>query len=129
MQTCSSHGNCFYVYLYSIYFYRVWNGVEIIIFIFKRPIRAEVVTYRLDVAVGSLYMQQLHGFDELRNDQVTIQNRSVKMDTAVISLYISASYFRFRLLPLAKIIERMENGKIVLFGRSDGGREHHLNPF
>jgi hypothetical protein len=50
-----------------------------IIFIFKRSICAEVVTYRLDVAFGSLHMQQLHGFDELRNDQGIIQNRSVKI--------------------------------------------------
>jgi hypothetical protein len=29
---------------------------------------------------GSLHAQQLHGFDELRNDQGIIQNRSVKLD-------------------------------------------------
>jgi hypothetical protein len=31
--------------------------------------RRYVVTYRLDVVFGSLHTQQLHGFDELRNDQ------------------------------------------------------------
>jgi hypothetical protein len=50
----------------------VWNEVEIIIFNFERHIRAEVVTYRLDVAFGSLHMKQLHDFDELRNDQEAI---------------------------------------------------------
>jgi hypothetical protein len=39
-----------------------------IIFTFKRSIRAEVVTYRLDATLGSLHMQQLHDFDKLRND-------------------------------------------------------------
>jgi hypothetical protein len=38
-------------------------------FTFERFIRAEVVTYRLDLVFGSLHAQQLHGFDELRNDQ------------------------------------------------------------
>jgi hypothetical protein len=60
--------------LYFISFFRIWNGVEIIIISFKWSVRAEVVTYRLDVVIGSLHTQQLHGFDELRNDQGIIQN-------------------------------------------------------
>jgi hypothetical protein len=57
-----------------------------IIFTFERSISAEVVTYRLDVAFGSLHMQQLHGIDELRNDHGVIQNRSVKIEKTVVSL-------------------------------------------
>jgi hypothetical protein len=62
----------------------------------ERYIRAEVVTYRLDVAVGSLHTQQLHGFDESRNDQVIIQNFSAKINTVAALLYLLASYFIFR---------------------------------
>jgi hypothetical protein len=51
-------------------------------------------------------MQQLHGFDELRNDQGIIRKRSAQIDTTGASLYLSASDFSFRLLPLAEIIER-----------------------
>jgi hypothetical protein len=39
-----------------------------IIFTFERSIRAEVVTYRLDVVFGFLHTQQLRGFGEVRND-------------------------------------------------------------
>jgi hypothetical protein len=53
-------------------------------------------------------MQQLHGFDELRNDQEIFRNRSAKIDTAPLSFKFSASYFDFRFLRLAKIVERME---------------------
>jgi hypothetical protein len=56
-------------------------------------------------------MQQLHGFDELLNDQGIIRNSSAKTDTTVVSLYLSATYFSFRNLPLAKIIERIGNGE------------------
>jgi hypothetical protein len=48
-----------------------------IIFTFERSIRAKVVTYRLNVVLGFLLAQQLRGFDESRNDQGIIQNRSV----------------------------------------------------
>jgi hypothetical protein len=44
-----------------------------IIVTFKRPIRMEVVTYGLDVALGSMHAQHRHGFDELRNDQGIIR--------------------------------------------------------
>jgi hypothetical protein len=44
----------------------------------KRYIRAEVVTYRLDVAFGFLHTQQLRGFDESRNDQGITQNCNAK---------------------------------------------------
>jgi purine-nucleoside phosphorylase len=40
-------------------------------------------------------MQQLHGFDELRNDQGIIQNRSAKIDTKVLSLHLYASSLVF----------------------------------
>jgi hypothetical protein len=53
----------------------------------ERSISVEVVTYRLDVALGSLHTQQLHGFDELRNDKGVIQNRSAKINTTVESLF------------------------------------------
>jgi hypothetical protein len=69
----------------------IGNGVEIIILTFERFIRAEVVTYRLDVAFGSLHTQQLDGFDESRNDQGNIQNYSAKISTIVASLYLPAS--------------------------------------
>jgi hypothetical protein len=46
-------------------FFKPRNGVEIIIFSFEPSIRAEVVTFRLDVAIGSLHTQQLHGFDSM----------------------------------------------------------------
>jgi hypothetical protein len=85
------------------------NGVEIIMYSFKRSIR--VVTYRLGAAFGSLHMQQLHGFDKLRNDQGIIRNRSAKIDTTVVSLYLPESNLFYLFFPLAKIIERMENGK------------------
>jgi hypothetical protein len=74
-----------------------------------------------DVALGSLHMQQLHGFDKLRDDQGVIRNRSAKIDTTAVSIHLSALSFSFRFLPLAKIIERMENGTI--FGRSDEGQD------
>jgi hypothetical protein len=64
------------------------NGVNIIILTFKRSIRAEVVTYHFDIAIESLHMQQLHGFDELHYDQGIIQNHSAKIDTtASVSVY------------------------------------------
>jgi hypothetical protein len=77
------------------------NGVEVIIFIFKRPIRAEVATYRKVVVLGSLHMQ--------RNDQGIIQNRSAKIYTTAVSLYLSASYFSFRFLRPAE--KNRANGK------------------
>jgi hypothetical protein len=71
-------------------------------FTFERSIRAEVVTYRLDVAFGFLHTQQLRGFDEPRNDQGIIQNRSVKINIITPSLHLPASYFSFRILRLAQ---------------------------
>jgi hypothetical protein len=53
-------------------------------------------------------VQQLRGFDILRNNQVIIRNRSAKVDITVVSFYLSASYFSFRFLPLAKIIKLVE---------------------
>jgi hypothetical protein len=88
--------------MYSISFFKTWNGVEIIIFPFERYIRAKVVTYRYDVAFGSLHTQQLHGFDEMRNDQGVIQNRSAKIDKTVASLYLPASSNIFQILRLAQ---------------------------
>jgi hypothetical protein len=35
--------------------------------------------------------QQLHGYDELRYNQAIIQKLSVKIDTEVVSLFVSAS--------------------------------------
>jgi hypothetical protein len=47
-------------------------------------------------------MQQLHGFDELRNDERII-HRSAKMNTTILSqCFSSASNFCFRFLRLAK---------------------------
>jgi hypothetical protein len=83
MQTYSFHENFFKIKLYSISFFKPCNGVEVIVLTFERYIRAEVVTYRLGVAFGSLHTQQLHGFDEFRNDQGNIQNCSDKINTAV----------------------------------------------
>jgi hypothetical protein len=77
--------------------------VEIIIFTFKRSIRGEIVTYRFDVVLESLHMQQLHGFDELRNDQAITRNRNATIGRTLLLLYLSAPYFSFRLYPLAKI--------------------------
>jgi hypothetical protein len=58
-----------------------------IIFTFERSIRAEVVTFRFDGAVGFLHTQQLLGFDESRDDQRFIQNRSAKINTTAVTLY------------------------------------------
>jgi hypothetical protein len=74
-------------------------------------------------------MQQLHGFDELRNDQGIIQNRRAKIDTTPMSLYLSASSLSFRLLWLANLIEWIEYGKNRVFGRSDGGEENDIKVF
>jgi hypothetical protein len=95
---------------------RVAKKCCIIIFIFKRYIRAEVVTYRLDVAFGSLHTQQLHGFDELRNDQGIIQNRSAKIDKMTASFYLPSSHSSFRLLRLTQK-NRVNNNRV--FCRSD----------
>jgi hypothetical protein len=72
-----------------------WLEVEFIIFTFKRPIRAEVVTYLLDLAFGSLHMQQIHGFDEFRNDQGIIRNCTAQINITTVPLYLSESYFSF----------------------------------
>jgi hypothetical protein len=61
--------------------------VEIIIFTSERSTSAAVATYRLNVAFGSLHMQQLHGFDELRNDQGIIRNRSEKKKSSRVTLF------------------------------------------
>jgi hypothetical protein len=92
----SSHGNRFYVKLYSIPFTeKVEWGRKFEFFTFERSIREGVVTFRLDVAFGSLHMQQLHGFDELRKDQGIIQNRSARIDKTSVLFYISAAYLFF----------------------------------
>jgi hypothetical protein len=82
--------------------FRTWNGVEIIIFTFEGSIRTEINTYRLDVIFGSLHTQQLHGFDELRNDQRVIQNRSLKTGQIVASVYLPSSYSSLRFLRLTQ---------------------------
>jgi hypothetical protein len=93
-----------------------------IVYIFERPIRAEVVTYCLDVAFGFLHTQQLRGFDELRNDQVFLI-RSAKISKIVASLYLPASYFSYRFLRLAQKNRANGNGKNDVFGRSDEGQD------
>jgi hypothetical protein len=62
-----------------------------------------VVIYRLNVAIGSLHTHQFQGFDGFRNDLRVIQNRSAKIN---YSLYLSASYFSFRIFRQDKKIER-----------------------
>jgi hypothetical protein len=62
------------------------NGVEIIKYIFKRSIRAEVVNYRLDVVFESLHMPQLNGFAELRNDQAVIRYCTASTKKTMASL-------------------------------------------
>jgi hypothetical protein len=79
------------------------------IFTFEQSIRAEVVTYRLDVAFWFLHTQQLRGFDVSHNDQGVIQNRSVKIIIIVASLYLPASYLSFRIIRLAQ--KNRANGK------------------
>jgi hypothetical protein len=54
------------ILILTMSFFRIRNEVIIIIFTFKRSIRVEVVTYRLDAAFGS---PQLNDFDDLRHDQ------------------------------------------------------------
>jgi hypothetical protein len=76
--------------------------VEIITFTFKRFIRAEVATFRLDGAFGSLQTQQLRGFDGSRNDQGIIQNHRAKINTTVTSLYLPESSLSSRILRLAQ---------------------------
>jgi hypothetical protein len=69
-----------------------------IIFTLKRSMCAEVVTYRYYFVFGSLHIQQLHGFDELRNAQGVTLNRSAKINKTAASLYLPASSFSFRIL-------------------------------
>jgi hypothetical protein len=102
------------------------TGSEFIIFTFEWSISAEVVTYRLDVAFGSLHTQKLHGFEESRNEKEIIQNRSANINTTVASLHLPASFFRFRILRLAQKMERIN---IVFFGRSDGGQDDQNKRF
>jgi hypothetical protein len=59
----------------------ICNGVEIIILIFKRSIDEEVVTYHFGIVLGSLNIQQFHGFDELCNDEGMILDRTAKSVT------------------------------------------------
>lgn len=54
-------------------------GITTTILTFKWPIRAEIATYRCDVVSGSLYMPELHGFDELFDDLGMIQDITAKM--------------------------------------------------
>jgi hypothetical protein len=58
-------------------------------------------------------MQQLHGFDELRNNKRMIQNLKAKMNQAVVSSYLSN--FLNVYLRLAEKIERMKNGENHVF--------------
>jgi hypothetical protein len=88
---------------------------------FKRYIRAEVVTYRLDVAFGSLHTLQLHCFDELRHDQGIIQNRSAEIGKMAASLYLPSSHSSFRFL---RLIQKNRANKNRVFGRSDGGQDN-----
>jgi hypothetical protein len=53
-------------------------------------------------------MKQLHGFDELRNDQGMIQNRCAKTDTTVVSLYWSTTIFAFSISSTSQ--NNRENG-------------------
>jgi hypothetical protein len=69
----------------------------------NRSIRADVATYRYNVAFGSLHMQQLYGSDHLRDDQWMIQNCAAKINTTVFSLYLFESYFNLRNIRLVKI--------------------------
>jgi hypothetical protein len=66
-----------------------------IVFTFERSIRAEVITYRLDVAFGFLHTQQLSGFDESRNDQCIIKNCSAKIATITASLFSVFEFFDY----------------------------------
>jgi hypothetical protein len=97
-----------------------------IVFTFERSICAEEVTYRLDVVFGFLHTQQLRGFDESRNDQGLIQNRSAKINATAASLYLPASSFILRILRLAQKMERI---KIVFFDRSDGDKDDQNKRF
>jgi hypothetical protein len=67
--------------------------------------RADVISYRLDAVLGSLRMPQLHGFDELPSNQGMIQNRIMTKNNMVVSNFLSAFFFNFRYVRLAKIIE------------------------
>jgi hypothetical protein len=71
---------------------------------FELSIRAEVVTYRLDI-FGSLHTQQLYRLHELRINQGITKNCSAEINTTVVSLYLPASSFSFRILRLANKIE------------------------
>jgi hypothetical protein len=97
------------------------TGSKLSFFTFKRYIRAEVVTYRLDVVFGSLHTQQLHGFDELRNDQKTIQNRSAKIKKMTTSLYLPSSHSSFRFL---RVTQKNRANKNRVFGRSDRSQDN-----
>jgi hypothetical protein len=94
------------------FFFKTWNGVEIIILTFKQSIRAEVVTFRLDIVFGSLHTQQLHGFNELRNDREIIQNRSAKIDKTAASPYLPSSYSNYQFL---RLTQKHRANKIVFF--------------
>jgi hypothetical protein len=56
-------------------------------------------------------MQQLRGFDELRNDQMIIQNRSAKIKKMAASLYLPSSHSSFRFLRLTQ--KKSSEQKIV----------------
>jgi hypothetical protein len=90
-----------YIFLSLFFSLELETGSTFIIFTFERSIRAEVVTYRLDVVFGSLHAQQPCGFDELRNDEGIIRNRSAKISNTVASHYLPAYSFNFRILRLA----------------------------
>jgi hypothetical protein len=74
---------------------------------------------RRDVHFGSLHMQQLHAFDELRIDQGIIRFRSAKIDTWNNCRFTSfvRIIFDFRSISSTsqKIFERIENGKNLVF--------------
>jgi hypothetical protein len=103
--------------LYSISFFRTGNGVEIIIFSFKRPIRAEVATYRLDVVFGFLHTKQLRGFDE--EDQ---QKSCIILSVRIILQFSNSS-------TSPKKSSEWKMAKMMFFGRSDGGQDNLSKAF
>jgi hypothetical protein len=69
-------------------------------------------------------MQQLHGFDKSRNDQKVNENRTAKVKTTAVWLYLSVSYITFLITSTSQMNERMKSGENRVFGRSDVGQEN-----
>jgi hypothetical protein len=72
-----------------------------------------VVTYRLGVVFGSLHMQQLCGFDELRNDKGIIRNLIAKINTTAGSLYLYSHIFT--MCQNNRVFNIIENSKKIGF--------------